>query len=339
MGSTASKSGGADQIMLFIETASTDPAINLAYEEYFLTHKPPGVDLLMLWRNQPAVVIGRYQSIFAEVNLAYTQAGGIPVLRRISGGGAVFHDTGNLCFSLIMDKAAPGLPSAADLLHPVVQALTRLGLAVESTKRNDLTLDGKKFSGHAMMVQKDRFLLHGTLLFDSDLGALEQALASPFREIETKAIHSVRSRVTNLRPYLPSLETVEQFKFAIKDQLLDHQPAEEYRPTAADLAAIETLGASKYRSWAWTFGSDPPSHIRQHGQYEEAELHFTLHLEKGFVQSCRFDSAALHPDWEVIEQQLTHVRFDRDSVQAALQGTSRGEFMRTVLIPFLPFSA
>jgi lipoate-protein ligase A len=326
-------------MMVFIETASTDPAINLAYEEYFLTHKPPGVDVLMLWCNRPAVVIGRYQSIFAEVNLAYTQACGIQVFRRISGGGAVFHDAGNLCFSLIRDKATPGLPSAAGLLQPIVQALTHLGLAVESTQRNDLTLEGKKFSGHAMMVQKDRFLLHGTLLFDSDLGALEQALDSPFREIETKAIQSVHSRVTNLRPYLPSLETVEQFKQALKDRLLDHQPAEAYRPTATDLSAIETLGANKYRSWAWTFGSDPRSRIRRHDQYAGDDLHFTLDLEKGFVQSCQFDTAALHPDWEAIERQLNHVRCDRDSVQAALPGTSRGEFMRAVLVPLLPYSA
>jgi lipoate-protein ligase A len=323
--------------MVFIETASTDPATNLAFEEYFLRNKPPGADIFMLWRNQPAVVIGRHQSIFAEVDLAYARAHAIQVLRRISGGGAVYHDRGNLCFSLIMDKATPGLPSAVDLLRPIVLALTRFGLVIEVTKRNDLKLEGKKFSGHAMMVQKDRFLLHGTLLFDSDLGVLGQALDSPFRGVETKAIQSVRSRVTNLSPYLPPIGTVEQFKHVLKDILLESQGAVDYVPTEADLAAIESLRADKYRSWAWTFGSDPPSRVRCHCQYEGDDLHLILDLEKGYVQTCHIErEPPALGGWEAIERQLMHIRCDQDSVLAALQGSSRGEFMGAFLAQFLP---
>lgn len=323
--------------MVYIETASTDPAVNLAFEEHYLRNKPLGTDILMLWRNQPAVVIGHYQSVFAEANLAYTQTQGIQVLRRISGGGAVYHDLGNLCFSLIIDKKTTGLPNVAHLLQPLVQVLARLGLSVDVTARNDLTLGGKKFSGHAMMVQRDRFLLHGTLLFSADLAALEHALDLPFQQIETKAIPSVRSRVTNLSLHLPAVPTIEAFKQTLKNGLLAGDAQAEYRPTLADLAAIEGLRAGKYKHWAWTFGSDPRTCIRYPCQYADAPLEIALDLEKGYVQSCHLTThAAPRIEWQAAVQQLAHIRCDRDSVRAALQGTGFGEFLFGTLGPLLP---
>jgi lipoate-protein ligase A len=322
--------------MIFIETASTDPAVNLAYEEYYLRHGPRGSDILMLWHNRPTIVIGRYQSIFAEANLPYAEAHGISAFRRISGGGAVYHDPGNLCFSLIRDRSAP-TPGAARLLQPIVQALTRLGLAVELTQRNDLTLAGKKFSGHAMMVQRDRLLLHGTLLFDSDLEALEQALASPFGEVETKAIHSVRSRVTNLSPWLPDVADIEQFKAALKGLMLDGLAPEAYAPAASDRTVIKSLAADKYRSWDWTFGADPASRVRCHSQYEGETVEITLDLEKGHVRQCQIESKAPDPaEWAAVARQLTDVRFDKASVQAALKGSSRGQCLSAFLAGYLP---
>jgi lipoate---protein ligase len=326
--------------MVFIETASTDPSVNLAFEEHFLRHKGPGETILMLWRNQPAVVVGRFQNIFAEVNLEYTQTHSIQILRRISGGGAVYHDAGNLCFSLIMDRVQPGLPKAADLLRPMVQALARLGLVIELSQRNDLKIEGKKFSGHALMVQKDRLLLHGTLLFDSNLETLQRALESPFGDLETKAIQSVRSSVTNLAPYLPAIATTGQFKQALKDILFESQLPAEYTPTAGELSAIEALGADKYRSWEWTYGGDPRAHVRYNGRYGGEDLPFTLDLDKGQLVACHFEGDLPRPaDFEEIERRLTNVRGDQDSVLAALRGCSRGEFIGTFLARFLPLSS
>jgi lipoate-protein ligase A len=323
--------------MIYVETASTEPSINLAFEEYFLKNKGPGESFLMLWSDQPSVVVGRYQSIFAEVNLEYAEANSIQILRRISGGGAVYHDPGNLCFSLITDKAAPGMPKVPELLRPIVRALSRLGLDVEVTARNDLKLEGRKFSGHAMMVQKDRLLLHGTLLFNSDLVALQQALDSPFRDVETKAVRSVRSGVTNLGPYLPAIATTEQFKQTLRELLGADFPMAERIRTESELAAIETLAAEKYRSWAWTFGGEPHARIRCRCRQSGVELGLTLELEKGRVLICRFDREAdSPPGLEEIERRLTGIACTKDSLRLALKGLDKGEAIRQCLARFMP---
>jgi lipoate-protein ligase A len=323
--------------MVYIETASTNPAVNLAFEEYYLRNKSPDDAILMLWHSQPAVVVGRFQSIFAEVNLEYAKSKSIQILRRISGGGAVYHDAGNLCFSLILDRINPGMPRAATLLRPIVQALTRLGLAVEVTQRNDLRIEGKKFSGHAMMVQKDRLLLHGTLLYNANLAALRQALDGPFDDVATKAVHSVRSSVTNLCPYIPAIRTIEQFRQALKRILLESQLPSEYKPTPGELSAIEAIAADKYRSWEWTFGTDPPARVGWKCQYQGNDLRLILELDRGHLLACHLDGPPPRTaGWEEVERRLTHVRCDEASVLAALQGSGQGEAIGRLLGPLMP---
>jgi lipoate---protein ligase len=329
-------SGGQGALVL-VETGSTDPALNLAFEDYLVNTPRCGANLLMLWRNEAAVVIGRYQSVFAEVNLAYAQQHGIQVLRRLSGGGAVYHDLGNLCFSLIMDKVTPGLPSASGLLRPIVQALTRLGLGIEVTGRNDLMLAGQKFSGHAMLVKRSRFLLHGTLLFNTDLEALGQVLASPWKQIETKAIQSVRRPVTNLASQLPAISTAKEFKEVVRALLVEGQPHVAYLPTPADRSAVESLAESKYRQWAWTFGTDPYALVQCEGRYLGDTVRIQLALEKGYVQQCQIETeASAQVGWAALALKLNQVRFEKDSVLAALAGSSPGAFMAERLAPFLP---
>ncbi len=323
--------------MIYIDTASTEPSINLAFEEYFLRNKSPGENYLMLWRDQPAVVVGRYQSIFAEVNLEYALANSIPIFRRISGGGAVYHDPGNVCFSLIMGKEVSGMPRVPEIMRPIVKALARLGLAVEVTARNDLRVEGKKFSGHAMMVQKDRLLLHGTLLFNADLGALRQSLGSPFRDVETKAVRSVPSSVTNLAPYLAAITAAEQFQQTLREVIYTDVPFAERTATESELAAIRALASGKYGSWAWTFGGEPHARIRCQCACGGVELGLTLELEKGLVLACRVDGQAANAaDLGEIERRLTHVQCDKDSVLLALKGFEAGEAVGECLARFLP---
>ncbi len=323
--------------MIYIDTASTEPSVNLAFEEYFLKNKRPGESYLMLWRDQPAVVVGRYQSIFAEVNLEYAVTTCLPIFRRISGGGAVYHDPGNLCFSLIMDKEVSGMPRVPELMRPIVQALVRLGLAVEVNARNDLRLEGKKFSGHAMMVQKDRLLLHGTLLFNADLGALRLALGSQFGNVETKAVRSVPSSVTNLGPYLAAIGTAAQFQQTLKETIYTEAPFVERTPTESEVAAIQALASGKYGSWAWTYGGEPPARIQCQCACGGRDLGLTLELEKGRVLACRVDpEAAIAADLAEIERRLAGISCDKDSVLLALKGFETGEIVGQCLARFLP---
>lgn len=162
--------------VIYIETGSCAPAVNFAYEEYFLKGKDLEEDLLMLWRSEPTIVVGRFQNTLEEVNAGFAEAHHIQVIRRISGGGAVYHDLGNVCFSFILHDTQPNVIDKSKYTRPVVDALAQLGVHAELTHRNDLAVGGKKFSGNAMALRKNRLLFHGTLLFDTDLEMLERAL-------------------------------------------------------------------------------------------------------------------------------------------------------------------
>ena len=195
--------------MKFLILTTTDPYRNLAVEEYLFLHSDE--DVLMLWQNEPTVVIGKNQNAYAELALEVIRERGVHVARRITGGGAVYHDLGNVNFSLIStSKGRDGLDFAA-FCAPMIEALAALGVHAELSGRNDLLVDGKKFSGNAQHASGDRVLHHGTLLFDSDLGVLSQVLRVDEEKLRAKAVRSVRSRVTNLRPYLAQDCNVREF--------------------------------------------------------------------------------------------------------------------------------
>lgn len=194
--------------MILYFTGSRDPYYNLACEEYLLRHRDE--DIFMLWQNEPTVVMGKNQNIYAEVDLDYTEARGIHVVRRITGGGAVYHDSGNVNYTFITSRDRAQVLDFAYFTEPIRKALANWGVKAELSGRNDLLVDGLKFSGNAQHATDKRILHHGTLLFDSDLSVLTSALKPAPEKLKSKGIASVRSRVTNLRPLLPEM-TVEEF--------------------------------------------------------------------------------------------------------------------------------
>lgn len=194
--------------MILYFTGSKDPYYNLACEEYLLRHRDE--DIFMLWQNEPTVVLGKNQNIYAEVDLEYTEAHGIHVVRRITGGGAVYHDGGNVNYTFITSRDRAQVLDFAYFTAPIRKALASWGLKAELSGRNDLLVDGLKFSGNAQHATDKRILHHGTLLFDSDMSVLTAALKPAPEKLKSKGIASVRSRVTNLRPLLPEM-TVEEF--------------------------------------------------------------------------------------------------------------------------------
>ena len=223
----------------FLDLSTTDPAFNLAAEEYVFEKLPRDSMYVMLWQNDNAIIVGKHQNTLAQINEAYVREKGIKVVRRLSGGGAVYHDLGNLNYTIIAD--GDGALDFHRFCGIVLDALARVGVRGEINGRNDMTIDGKKFSGNAQYAKQGRVMHHGTILFDSDGSVLASALQVDEEKIKAKGVKSVRSRVTNVRPHLPKDMPLKQFKKVLLGSILTQFPGEEYVFTPEDLAESEKL--------------------------------------------------------------------------------------------------
>lgn len=286
----------------YLETGSTDPAYNLAFEEHVQANRREG-DYLILWQNNNAVIIGRNQNTEAEINREFVESHNIHVIRRNTGGGAVYHDMGNLNYSFITDASAPEKRSAAPFTTPVVEALKNLGLDAQASGRNDILVSGHKVSGTAQHLMKGRILHHGTLLFDSDLSTVSGALNPDPTKFQSKGVKSVRGRVGNIRQFLDKDLTLPEFWSYLKTSLADSLIPTTL--TAEELAAVDALKREKYDTWQWNYGKSPQfqqvSRKRLSGGL--LELHATV--DRGIIQALRIygDFLALTPV-EPLEQAL-----------------------------------
>ena len=241
----------------YLDLMTTDPSYNLAMEQYVFDCLPRDRMYFMLWQNDNAIIVGKYQNTIAEINEETVRERGIRVVRRLSGGGAVYHDMGNLNFTFITDV---GESNALDLklfCEPVVRTLATLGVKAEVNGRNDITIDGKKFSGNSQYIRQGRVMHHGTIMFDSDLSVVSEALRVDPTKIQTKGIRSVRSRVTNVAEHLPEKVTLPEFRRILLENILKENPGEAYPLTQDDLAAVEKLRAERYATWDWNYGFSP----------------------------------------------------------------------------------
>lgn len=269
-------------ITLCIQPSVTDPYFNLAAEEYLLKNFQQ--DIFMLWRSVPSVVVGKHQNALAEINHAYVSSHQIPVARRLSGGGTVFHDLGNLNFTFIRTVEKIQEVNFKVFTFPIVEALRKAGIEATTTGRNDLLMDGKKISGNAAHVHKNRVLFHGTLLYNSHLDALKGALNADLSRFEDKSVQSNRSEVTNIAAHMDKPVSVEDFSHHLFEDIARQLPGHQtYFPNAEDMDAIQRLSDEKYRTWEWIYGYSPRYRFKNSYASRLGTIDISLQVEKGLL--------------------------------------------------------
>ncbi len=323
----------------YLETGSTDPAYNLAFEEYVHTHRRDG-DYLILWQNRNAVIVGRNQNAAEEINRDFVEAHGIHVIRRNTGGGAVYHDLGNLNYSFITDVGAPESRTAALFTQPVVQALRGLGLCAESSGRNDILVNGQKVSGTAEALNRGRILHHGTLLFDSDPEMIAGALNPDSTKFQSKSIKSVRSRVGNIRTALPCDMELTAFWNYLKNALA-RDGLVPTALTACELTDVQALKQEKYDTWQWNFGNSPKYALTSKKRFPGGLLELHLSVAGGNIAALEIlgDFLSLLPTTPLTEA-LVGCPYRADAIAAVLAqfdlapylgGITLDNFLETVL--------
>ena len=307
----------------YLETGSTDPAYNLAFEEYVLTHRMDG-DYLILWQNDNTVVVGQNQNTAAEINRAFVEAHGVHVVRRTTGGGAVYHDLGNLNYSFITDEEAGSL-RLERFTAPVVDALASLGLQAEASGRNDILVEGRKVSGTAQRVYKTRILHHGTLLFDSDPDMVAGALNVDPEKFRSKGRKSVRSRIGNIRDFLPNDMELPAFWAYLKDAL-SGGGLTPGALSAGELAEVDRLKREKYDTWEWNYGRSPKFDVRCKRYWDGGCLEANVSIANGVITDVRFFGDFLSVcGLEELVERLKGVAFRPEDVRAVLNDSPVGE--------------
>ena len=303
--------------MLLYRNDNTEPALNLALEEWLLTES--GEECFMLWRNRPAIIVGRNQNVAEEINPEFVQANNIPVVRRLSGGGAVYHDLGNVNFTFISHGSEKRFDFRR-FAQPVIEALEKLGVNAEYSGRNDMVIEGKKFSGNAQYVQGSKVLHHGTLLFQSDLSILQQALKVAPGKYESKGVKSVAGRVTNIAPYLRSSLSVEDFIEAV----FAHMKNSFTGAVAADISeagcdAARKLVESRYGTWEWNFGKSVPYNFRTSQRFPNGNIECQMLVDQGIIRSVKIygDFFGIRPV-EELAARLVGIRHCYEDVSQAL---------------------
>lgn len=307
--------------MLFVDNQNmTDPRLNLALEEFLLRQVTVQEPLLLFYINEPAVIIGRNQNTLEEIDPDYVQAHAIHVVRRLSGGGAVYHDLGNLNFSFVTPDQA-GLHDFTRFTTPVIEALRSLEVEAELRGKSDIFAGGKKISGNAQYASRGRMFSHGTLLFDTDLAVMLQAINPRRVRIESKAVQSVRNFVTNIRELLAEPLDIHAFRATLLDSLFAGQPAPTYDLSAADWAAVRALAEERYGTWAWNFGRSPAFTVQKSERLPVGKLDVRLDVDKGRIRAMKiFGDFAGRRDVAELEAQLAGVRYDPQALAAALEG-------------------
>ncbi|MCY7185471.1 lipoate--protein ligase [Streptococcus gallolyticus] len=318
--------------MKYIVNNSHNPAYNVALEAYAFRELLAEDELFILWINEPTIVIGKHQNAIEEINKTYTDEHGIHVVRRLSGGGAVYHDLNNLNYTIISNKSQEGAFDFKTFSQPVIETLADLGVTATFTGRNDLEIDGKKFCGNAQAYYKGRMMHHGCLLFDVDMTVLGNALQVSKDKIESKGVKSVRARVTNILDELPEKMTVEAFSNQLLNKMKESYPdMTEYVFSDDELKNIQALADQQFGTWDWTYGKAPEYTIKRSVRYPAGKITTYANVEKSVIKGMKLygDFFGIK-DVADIEQVLIGLRYEYPDVLAKLQTIDTTQYFTNI---------
>jgi lipoate-protein ligase A len=300
--------------MLIIQRSQTNPYFNIAAEEYVLKHFSE--DIFMLWQNEPSVIIGKHQNTLAEINHQYVEQNNIPVVRRISGGGAVFHDLGNLNFTFIKTIIGEDLVDFKRFIDPIISVLKELGIEARQEGHNDIRINGLKCSGNAEHVFKNRVLHHGTILFSSNLNTLGIALHSQEDRFTGRAVKSRRSQVTNIISHLPVQISMQEFIEKVYAHLFSTgQEAQLYHLTDHDILEILNLAEQKYKSWEWNYGYSPAYHYKN----QIKDIICELETRSGIITEASIYNNTTQEHNTLLENKLIGVKHQEQEIRKTIK--------------------
>lgn len=314
--------------MLEIINNSNDPYFNLALEEYVAKNIKVEA-LFIIWQNSPVVVVGNNQNTLEEVNMDFLKANNIELVRRISGGGAVYHDLGNINFTFV---AALGKKVGFDFERftaPIIKTLDKIGIKAEHNGRNDITIAGRKFSGNAQFRHKNRVMHHGTLLYDVNLEDMVEALNVSEEKIIAKGVKSVRSRVTNIKEHLKQDLSVEEFKELLLENLRIEAGIEGiYKLNDDDWHKVQELYETKYKTWDWNIGKSPDYNMKKQKRFAWGSIEFRFKIINNIIHNCKiYGDFFAAQDISILEAEFTGLNYEETAIQSLLNKKVITEFL------------
>lgn len=317
--------------MRYILNKSTNPFYNLALDEYAMTQIDVDEDFFILWQNEPSIIIGKNQNTLEEINQSFVKEKGIHVARRVSGGGAVYHDFGNLNFTFVIRVSDPKTVNYKKYVQPIVDALAVMGIEAEATGRNDVHVNGLKISGNAQRMAQGRLMHHGTILFDVDIETMVQALTVDPEKYRSKGSKSVRSRVTNIKEHLPENTTLEMFWDQLHYELSSQGQDAEIILTDAQKAEVQARADALFSTWDWVYGTSPASNVHMKTRFPGGSVEVLADVEAGRIVSIRFQGDYLGlKDVQELEKQMVGLPFDITSISAFLASVSVSDYFGSI---------